>query len=161
MSLGYFNNKRGVTFTELAVVVTILGIMGVLMIPGIGNWLRHYRLRGAASDMASKLQAARMEAITTGFDYRVTVTTSSNFPGGKYVIERHSGGWKPAKTIAPDGTVSMNEYKDVRIASVNGANPIIFSPNGTVNNSSTIQFINRKNESRSVNITIAGRIRVP
>jgi prepilin-type N-terminal cleavage/methylation domain-containing protein len=64
-----FNNRRrtpadaGFSLVELLTVVGIIGIMVAVAIPAIGSYIRNYRIRGAASQVAAEFQTARMRAI--------------------------------------------------------------------------------------------------
>jgi prepilin-type N-terminal cleavage/methylation domain-containing protein len=57
--------ERGVTLIELAVVMSIIAIMGVCLAPAIGEWLENFRIRQAARDLASDLQFAKIKAISS------------------------------------------------------------------------------------------------
>ena len=55
--------QDGFTMIELLVTVIVLGILTGIATPGFSRWLPNYRLRGAARDVYSNLQLAKMEAI--------------------------------------------------------------------------------------------------
>ncbi len=54
---------RGFSLVELIVVVAIVAIMAAAALPAISNYIRHYRVKGAAQEVAGDLQAARSKAI--------------------------------------------------------------------------------------------------
>jgi prepilin-type N-terminal cleavage/methylation domain-containing protein len=56
---------QGFTLIELLVVVGIIGIMVAVAIPAIANYLKGYRIRGAAQQVAGELTRARGKAIGT------------------------------------------------------------------------------------------------
>ncbi len=56
---------RGVTLIELCVVMAIIAIMGLFIAPSIGEWVQNYRIKQAARNLASDLQAAKMQAINS------------------------------------------------------------------------------------------------
>lgn len=56
--------EGGITLIELCVVMAIIAIMGLFMAPSIGEWVQNYRIKQAARNLASDLQAARMQAIS-------------------------------------------------------------------------------------------------
>lgn len=70
--------QAGVTLIELAVVMAIVGIMALFMAPAIGEWLDNYRIRQTARDIASTLQLAKMQAISTQTQRSVTFDTINN-----------------------------------------------------------------------------------
>ena len=76
--LGKDRTQKGVTLIELAVVMAIVGIMALFMAPAIGEWLDNYRIRQTARDIASTLQLAKMQAISTRTQRSVTFDTINN-----------------------------------------------------------------------------------
>jgi prepilin-type N-terminal cleavage/methylation domain-containing protein len=69
--------QKGVTLIELAVVMAIVAIMGLFMAPSIGEWVANYRIRQSARDIASTLQLAKMQAISTHQTQTVTFTPTA------------------------------------------------------------------------------------
>jgi type IV fimbrial biogenesis protein FimT len=55
--------ELGFTLLELMITVVILSILLGLAIPGFSRWIPNYRLRGAARDIYSNLQLAKMTAV--------------------------------------------------------------------------------------------------
>ncbi len=55
--------EQGFTLIELLVTIIILSVLLGFAIPGFSSWLPKYRLRGAARDIYSNLQYAKMTAV--------------------------------------------------------------------------------------------------
>ena len=55
--------EKGFTLLELMVTIVILCILLGLAIPGFSRWVPNYRLRGAARDLYSNFQLAKMTAV--------------------------------------------------------------------------------------------------
>lgn len=55
--------QQGFSLLELMIAITLLGILLVLGIPGMGNWLQNAQIRTATDSMLGGLQLARSEAI--------------------------------------------------------------------------------------------------
>ena len=64
--------QSGFSALELLVTMGIIGILAAIAIPGFMSWLPNYRLKGAARDIYSNLQLAKVGAIRANDDRTVT-----------------------------------------------------------------------------------------
>jgi type IV fimbrial biogenesis protein FimT len=67
--------SAGFTFIEMLVVVATISALSSVAIPTFSNWLPNYRLRGAARNLYSHMQGAKMEAVKQNTDIDITFQT--------------------------------------------------------------------------------------
>lgn len=57
--------ERGFSLVEMLIVVLIVAVMAAVALPNIGQYIRNYRIKGAATQVAGEMQTARAKAIMT------------------------------------------------------------------------------------------------
>lgn len=155
--------QSGFTALELLVTIGIIGILAAITIPGFMTWLPNYRLKGAARDIYSNLQLAKMGAIRSNADRtitfgpgagaytrsdgtRVTVVTLSEYGSG-------IGYGQGKATQGVDGEAFGNH--------VTYATPddiASFNPRGIGNNEGYIYISNSKGTAYAVGSRLSGVI---
>jgi general secretion pathway protein H len=135
--------QKGVTLIELAVVIAIIALMGLLMAPAIGEWMDNFRIRQAARDIASTLQLAKMQTISSRQPHSVDFTLAT----GSYQI-----------TPLPTGGSSSQVPKGIIIVG-GSASSISFNADGT-SSSGTITINNLKGKQYQVSVSTTGRIQI-
>ena len=87
------NKQKGFSLTELMVVVSVMGILGLVAVPNLVTTMPTYRLRSSAADLCSNLRRARSTAVKQNRD----ISIQFNIDGRTYTI----GNDKPV--ALPDG----------------------------------------------------------
>ncbi len=80
--------RRGFTTLELLVVISILLIMAAIAFPNLSGWARNQRLKGAARDLVSHFQFARLEAIKSGTTVYLTFYPDLGPIKGSYIVSK-------------------------------------------------------------------------
>ena len=104
------HDEAGFSLVELLTVVGIIGIMAVVAIPAIGSYIRNYRIRGAASQVAGELQTARARAIKRNATLGVVLLVVSPTTY-RYVIEDDMT--PPASAVRPNVSALLADPNQV------------------------------------------------
>jgi type IV fimbrial biogenesis protein FimT len=78
-------SSSGLTLMELIIAMAVLAVLIGIASPMIGRFSSGYRLRGAAREVATDLQFARLLAVKENTNYDVVLKTSNS-----YQVERAS-----------------------------------------------------------------------
>lgn len=113
--------EAGFTLIELLVVVGIIGIMVAVAIPAIGSYIKNYRIRGAAAQVAAEFQTARARAIKRNATLGVVLVVVSPTTY-RYVIE---------DDMTPPASSVRNNIS-VLVADANQVGPIRQLPQGII-----------------------------
>jgi len=181
-------NRSGISSLELAVVLALIAIMATFTIPYLGSWLRHYRIVGAARELTSTMQDARLTAVKNNMDSCVEFDPANN----RYCIKSSKGAnatwdaWSSGDDII-DKTISFSggSYKNIVFGKQTNNTPVggpdsngnptlaipadsvsfnnnrcEFNPNGTSN--AGVAYITNTHETYSVKLgySITGHIQI-
>jgi len=149
-----YGNQSGVSLTELAVIVFIIGIVSVLATPSFISYSQAARLKSGAQEMATIVNQARQVAITRN-------TTTCVLQGGNKV--RFRVGTCGAGTVftgpATDASGWFTLTDGVRVSAAT-AN-VVFTHLGTASTAGTYTVQNPStNRTMSVIVALSGRITI-
>lgn len=61
-------NNRGFTLTELMIVISIMGLLAILTLPGYNKFMANWKLNGDTQELATALRTARSTAVMKNID---------------------------------------------------------------------------------------------
>ena len=113
---------KGFTIIELLIVLTIVGIFGMIAVPGFLQTIQDNRLTAQANDMLGVLYFARSEAIKLHDDVQLCSSSDgATCTGGSY-----ENGWIIWNDADDSGTVATSEIIRIGTA-LEGGNEVFHS----------------------------------
>ena len=85
---GILNPRRGLTTLELLIVIAIMLALGAIALPKLTGWARNQRLKGAARDLVSHFQFARLEAIKSSTTVILNFYPDLGSIKGSYIVSK-------------------------------------------------------------------------
>ena len=132
------------TLTEVLIAVTILLMSMAIATPSLLQERETYELLSAARMVESRMQSARIHAVTRNRDCRVNVTSPST-----YQVECQGSSWETVETVSlPHGLTASASARPE------------FHERGNVAPTATITVWNSKGRSLRVIVNVNGRVRI-
>jgi type IV pilus assembly protein PilA len=146
-TLGRRKRQAGFTLIEVMIVVAIVGIVSVLAVPNIGEWLARYDLKQSMSEVAGDLNLAKLVAMNRNRQATVTIQMAgslvqvSGISGGREIFGTRI---LPSRINArPGGTATVN-FSSMGLSTVTAAQ--------------TIQLQNEKGLTYSLSVLPSGKV---
>jgi type IV fimbrial biogenesis protein FimT len=160
------SRRRGFTLIEACVALAVTAVIAAAAAPGLQRLIDARRLEGAAAQLASDLQFARVSAVARGERVRFSVL---NAPAGRcYVVHTGSAGQCQctAQAAAAQCTGAARELRTVRLDGADGvllqskAGSFVFDPlHGTVSPADTLSLTGRDGRELRHVVNVMGRVR--
>ncbi len=136
---------KGLSLIELMVVLTIIGVMLMLAVPGIGNWIQNSRIRTVAEEVQNGLRLAQSEAVNR--NRRVAFVRTNATPARNAAPAANGTNWYvqvlPLPSEVGDATFDSNAYIQGGVfsaqsgATIGGREAFCFNSVGRVINDTT------------------------
>ncbi|MBI3783684.1 MAG: GspH/FimT family pseudopilin [Deltaproteobacteria bacterium] len=146
-------HPAGFSLPELLVTVSLFAILIGTAAPYLPAFTRTYNLTGAAHEIFSALQRARMTAILANRHCRFVVIGSRS-----YRIHIDSNGNGVEDTGEPITTQDITQ--NTPGITLDGANGVTFAPNGSAPPGGTITLTNSNGKTKQVVVAATGQVQV-
>ncbi len=134
--------SRGLTLIELIITLGILATLLAIAAPSIDLFSSSYKLRGAAREVATDLQFARLLAVKENKDFRVDISPQS------YQVVRVSDG-----SVAKSRNLN-SDYPDITLTNIS----IPFDSRG--NSSANTVTVANPRGAKNVTVVSTGRVKI-
>jgi prepilin-type N-terminal cleavage/methylation domain-containing protein len=151
--------EGGFTFPELLVSLCILAIAACFAMPNLSRTLENYRLKATSRQLVTDLQLAKMKAVGSKTEYRVTFDNTNN----RYSIEQgnsfqNSTAWTQTG-VYRNFSDKTNPYYARGVTFNDGftGHRVIFSPMGQASETASATF-STAHYTKNVAVAFTGRI---
>jgi len=144
---------RGITIIELVMVLAIVVVLVVMVVPNVGSWVQHYRIKGVVRHIVSQMELAKIKALKNNLEYRVYFDTTiatfelqrGNRPAMSSSWIREAGPYQ----LPPQVTMSVTFASDA----------VQFNPHGTAGPGGGVDLTTSRGEQYSITVnTTTGKI---
>ena len=160
--------ENGYSLIELSVVLCLLGLVVMVGMPSMQDWLERYRVRTAAQSIASDLQLQRMRAVSrnTRFTLEFSQTNGTYTLWQGDPVNGLTDQISPEPVVLPQGVTFTDPIDDpIELSWQGNDDYAVFHPDGSVNDrlaqDDTITLTNSIGDSfRIVMNQVTGRVQV-
>jgi prepilin-type N-terminal cleavage/methylation domain-containing protein len=140
--------KAGFTMVELMIVVSIIGMLAILSLPGYNRFMQNWKLNGETQQFASVLRTARSAAVMKNTDVVFTFDMDTNTYWYYEDLDRNrsrgaSEYLSSTYELTPGVIITAHTFP---------ARTLIFGSKGNTSNSGTITLRNSNHKSKGIRI---------
>ncbi len=138
--------RPGITLIELVMTLAILAVLTVLVVPNLGKWIQHYRIRGTVREIVSQMELAKIKALKSNLEYRIA------FDSGAKIFRLERGNMAAGSSDwSPEG----GEFRIPRHVTMTVKTTAHFNPHGTGSGSLDLSTASGEQYHITVNTTTA------
>ena len=145
-----FKSKRGVTLTELLVIIAILGILALIGIPAFRGYQPSLELSRAVRGLIGDLRYAQQLTVSEQIEHGVRFSTSTD----SYQIVKHL---QPEQILEEK---NLPNEVNFQLITGFGDSEAVFNPYGAAKESGTITLINSKNTTSTIEVSPSGFVKI-
>lgn len=150
------HNNKGFTLIELIVVISIIGILVAISVPGMMGWLQSATYRGAAQELNAALRDARSRAIATNREHRVVLFVEDGKQKFRLTEGNRAAGSSAWVDVSPPREVEL----PASVQLVPATTTLGFNPNGSSGSATISVRDSDGNEKFRVSLSPSGRVRI-
>lgn len=153
----HFGPAAGFTLLELITVLFILGILSILVLPGMGQFTDGIIVRSAAYALANDIRRAQNLALQEGRGYRIDLYTRDFY----YLLRADSATSTPVKRVEFSPRILEIRANFQTGSPAHGIHAVRYRSTGTPSQAGTITLKTRTGRAISLTVEVAtGRVRV-
>jgi prepilin-type N-terminal cleavage/methylation domain-containing protein len=145
-----FKSKRGVTLTELLVIIAVLGILTLIGIPAFRGYRPNLELSRAVRGLIGDLRYAQQLTVSEQIEHGIRFSTSTD----SYQIVKHL---QPEQILEEKNLPNEVDFQLITGFSDSEA---VFNPYGAAKESGTITLINTKNTTSTIEVSPSGFVKI-
>ena len=143
--------ERGYSFSELLIVIALIGLFVLFGGPAMADAFRAYKVRSVANDLVTDLRAMRYNAVSTRTPRTMTINDLNNASPNQYTYTNYKG---DSVTVRLDGVDIESTSSAAVTFNINGATGATGSQTVSVST-----FINgSRNDRYTITVTPTGTI---
>jgi prepilin-type N-terminal cleavage/methylation domain-containing protein len=143
------SGRRGITLTELVVTIAIVAVLAVILVPNLGSWIRHYRIKAAVREIVSQMELAKIKALKNNLEYRVVFEAAT----GTFYLERGNRSSSSWKWTQESGRFSLPQQITMNVTFPTSS--VQFNPHGTAGPGGSVDLTTADGEKYHIALTTA------
>ena len=141
----------------MVITLAIVAVLAVTVLPNLGSWIQHYRIKGVVREIVSRMELAKIKALKHNREYRLYVNSNN----GIFRLERGNLPNMSSQWVCDGGEFSLPgqvSFEEVTFPKTESAQDheraVQFNPHGTAGSGKMVLTTTR-NEKYTITVTDA------